>query len=217
MAWVRGSRLPLWFLEFRQGSAPETILQDFPAIASLENVYGTITDYLANPPKVEEYLKAQNRSGKNSGNRPIHCQQALPHASKAFAGNRRIWHPLLDDPIEDRLDLCRESCSITSQRAVPHFMRADVDVGIDGEILRFERIRVHHQGHSVLVRRLTHFRDQRWSDHRQSALRTDPPPTYVFTQIPPDALTAATVAAGVCVASSAPWERWMGVRDRSFA
>ena len=109
MSWVRGSRLPLWFLEFRQGSAPETILQDFPAIASLENVYGTITDYLANPPKVEEYLKAQNRSGKNSGNRPIHCQQALPHASKAFAGNRRISNPLLDDPIEDRLDLCRES------------------------------------------------------------------------------------------------------------
>jgi hypothetical protein len=60
-------------------------------------------------------------------------------------------------------------------------MRDDVDVGIDGEILRFERIRVHHQGHSVLVRRLTHFRDQRWSDHRQSALRTDPPPKYVFT------------------------------------
>jgi hypothetical protein len=144
-------------LEFRQGSAPETILQDFPAIASLENVYGTITDYLANPPKVEEYLKAQEQK---------------------WGEFRKSADPL---PAS------------------------------------FKRIRVHHQGHSVLVRRLAHFRDQRWSDHRQSALRTGPRPKYVFTQIPPDALTAATVAAGVCVASSAPWERWMGVRDRSFA
>jgi uncharacterized protein (DUF433 family) len=48
-------------LEFREGAAPETILQDFPALASLENVYGAITYYLANQSKVDEYLKAQGR------------------------------------------------------------------------------------------------------------------------------------------------------------
>jgi uncharacterized protein (DUF433 family) len=59
--YVKGTRVSLAsvVLEFREGAAPETILQDFPALASLENVYGAITYYLANQAKVEEYLKAQ--------------------------------------------------------------------------------------------------------------------------------------------------------------
>lgn len=59
--YVRGTRVSLAsvVLEFREGAAPETILQDFPALASLENVYGAVTFYLANQAKVEEYLKAQ--------------------------------------------------------------------------------------------------------------------------------------------------------------
>jgi uncharacterized protein (DUF433 family) len=59
--YVEGTRVSLAsvVLEFREGAAPETILQDFPALISLENVYGGITYYLANQAKVEEYLKAR--------------------------------------------------------------------------------------------------------------------------------------------------------------
>lgn len=59
--YVAGTRVSLAsvVLEFKEGAAPETILQDFPALVSLENVYGAITYYLANQAKVEEYLNAQ--------------------------------------------------------------------------------------------------------------------------------------------------------------
>lgn len=61
--YVAGTRVSLAsvVLEFKEGAAPETILQDFPALASLENVYGAITYYLANQAKVDEYLKAQEQ------------------------------------------------------------------------------------------------------------------------------------------------------------
>ena len=59
--YVKGTRVTLAsvILEFRDGTAPETILQDFPALVSLENVYGAITYALANQSTVEEYLKAR--------------------------------------------------------------------------------------------------------------------------------------------------------------
>ncbi len=59
--YVAGTRVSLAsvVLEFRQGAAPETILQDFPALVSLANVYGAIAYYLANQIKVAEYLEAQ--------------------------------------------------------------------------------------------------------------------------------------------------------------
>jgi hypothetical protein len=47
--------------QFRQGASPETILQNFPSLASLETVYGAITYYLANPAMVDEYLKLQEQ------------------------------------------------------------------------------------------------------------------------------------------------------------
>jgi uncharacterized protein (DUF433 family) len=47
--------------QFKQGASPETILQNFPALSSLENVYGAITYYLANQLEVDEYLKAQEQ------------------------------------------------------------------------------------------------------------------------------------------------------------
>ena len=61
--YVAGTRVSLAsvVLEFKEGAAPETILQDFPALASLENVYDAIAYYLANQAKVEEYLKAQEQ------------------------------------------------------------------------------------------------------------------------------------------------------------
>ncbi|MBV9744056.1 MAG: DUF433 domain-containing protein [Acidobacteriia bacterium] len=61
--YVAGTRVSLAsvVLQFRQGAAPESILQNFPALASLENVYGAITYYLANERKVAEYLNAQEQ------------------------------------------------------------------------------------------------------------------------------------------------------------
>ena len=58
--YVTGTRVSLAsvVLRFQQGASPETILQNFPALKSLENVYGAIAYYLANQRKVEEDLKA---------------------------------------------------------------------------------------------------------------------------------------------------------------
>jgi len=44
---------------FRQGASPETILQDFPHIGSLANVYGAITFILENP-AVVDLLRARD-------------------------------------------------------------------------------------------------------------------------------------------------------------
>jgi len=62
--YVAGTRVSLASViyQFQQGASPETILQNFPALASLENVYGAIAHYLANQAAVDEYLRAQERS-----------------------------------------------------------------------------------------------------------------------------------------------------------
>jgi len=59
--YLAGSRVSLAsvVVQFRQGASPETILQNFPSLASLENVYGAIAYYLANQPAVDRYLQAQ--------------------------------------------------------------------------------------------------------------------------------------------------------------
>src|SRR4030095_14850375 len=44
---------------FRLGHSPETIQQQYPAL-SLEEVYGTITWYLANTEEAERYLARQS-------------------------------------------------------------------------------------------------------------------------------------------------------------
>jgi uncharacterized protein (DUF433 family) len=45
---------------FRQGHAPETIQQQYPAL-NLEEVYGTIAFYLANKDEVDQYLQGQEQ------------------------------------------------------------------------------------------------------------------------------------------------------------
>ena len=44
---------------FEQGHSPESIRSQYPSL-TLEQVYGSITYYLANRPEVEEYLRRQN-------------------------------------------------------------------------------------------------------------------------------------------------------------
>lgn len=86
--YVKGTRVSLAsvVLEFRDGAAPETILQDFPALASLENVYGAITYYLANQAKVEEYLKAQAERWEEFRNS---ADPLAPSIAARFEGARR--------------------------------------------------------------------------------------------------------------------------------
>ena len=61
--YIAGTRVSLAsvVLQFRQGAAPETILQNYPALGSLENVYGAIVFYLANQSAVESYLEEHER------------------------------------------------------------------------------------------------------------------------------------------------------------
>jgi uncharacterized protein (DUF433 family) len=61
--YVVGTRVSLAsvVVQFQQGASPETILQNFPSLASLENVYGAIAYYLANQSAVDRYLEAQEQ------------------------------------------------------------------------------------------------------------------------------------------------------------
>jgi uncharacterized protein (DUF433 family) len=58
-----GSRIGLDAIvyPFKQGASPESLLQSFPTVGSLEKVYGAITFYLANKELVEAYLADQER------------------------------------------------------------------------------------------------------------------------------------------------------------
>ena|SRR5438477_6869855 len=59
--YVTGTRVSLDSVihHFQEGASPETILQKFPALGKLENVYGAITSYLANQVALDEYLAQQ--------------------------------------------------------------------------------------------------------------------------------------------------------------
>ena len=61
--YLAGSRVSLdsVVISFQQGASPESILRSFPAIGSLEKVYGAVTFYLANKQLVEDYLRQQSQ------------------------------------------------------------------------------------------------------------------------------------------------------------
>lgn len=61
--YLAGSRVSLdsVVISFQQGTSPESILRSFPAIGSLEKVYGAVTFYLANKQLVEDYLLEQSQ------------------------------------------------------------------------------------------------------------------------------------------------------------
>lgn len=56
--WIKGTRVSLDSVvyAFLDGDSPESILLNFP-ILTLEQVYGTITFYLANREDIDKYLK----------------------------------------------------------------------------------------------------------------------------------------------------------------
>jgi uncharacterized protein (DUF433 family) len=61
--YITGTRVSLDSVihHFREGASPETILQKFPSLQKLENVYGAITSYLANQAAFDEYLAQQEQ------------------------------------------------------------------------------------------------------------------------------------------------------------
>ncbi|MBD2233967.1 DUF433 domain-containing protein [Phormidium tenue] len=58
--WIEGTRISLDSVvyAFRDGLAPESIVQSFPLL-TLEQVYGAITFYLANRAEVDAYLAVE--------------------------------------------------------------------------------------------------------------------------------------------------------------
>ena len=59
---LAGTRIGLDVLvyDFRRGETPEAILQAYPSIGSLVNVYGAITFVLEHPEAIESYLREQD-------------------------------------------------------------------------------------------------------------------------------------------------------------
>ena len=57
--WVAGTRVSLDSIvyAFRRGAAPESIKRSFPVL-SLEEIYGSITFYLAHEQEIDAYLEA---------------------------------------------------------------------------------------------------------------------------------------------------------------
>ncbi len=65
--YVMGSRVSLESViyPFLDGASPETIVEEFPTL-SLEQVYGTITFYLAHRAKIEAYLSETEKLWENA-------------------------------------------------------------------------------------------------------------------------------------------------------
>jgi uncharacterized protein (DUF433 family) len=61
--YVAGTRVSLESVvrQFREGASPESILQRFPALDSLANVYGAIAFFLDNAEAIDEYLTRQQK------------------------------------------------------------------------------------------------------------------------------------------------------------
>lgn len=78
--------------EFERGASPETILQEFPAIGSLERVYGAIAEYLSRRQELDAYLEENRRFAEQ-----MHSEQQLPPglrerleaARRELAGRRK--------------------------------------------------------------------------------------------------------------------------------
>ena len=79
--YLSGSRIALdsIVISFQQGASPESILRSFPAIGSLERVYGAVTFYLANKQLIEDYLREQSQLW----DRTQAHQEPLPEALRA--------------------------------------------------------------------------------------------------------------------------------------
>ena len=91
--YVAGTRVSLDSVVYRfnEGLAPESILRSFPAIGSLERVYGAITYYLANRGHVDEYLKRQDalwEKMREENPPPAHLKARIDKARQEMLAKR---------------------------------------------------------------------------------------------------------------------------------
>lgn len=78
--------------KFRNGASPETILQSFPLIGTLERIYGAIAFYLANQKEVDDYLKRQEELWKKMREEnplPADLKARLEKAREAMPERRK--------------------------------------------------------------------------------------------------------------------------------
>ena len=75
---VLGSRVSLDSVVygFLSGESPETILENFPTL-SLEQICGAIAFYLANQPKIDEYLKGKREACEEARRSQTHVSGEL--------------------------------------------------------------------------------------------------------------------------------------------
>ena len=96
--YLTGTRISLDSVvyEFIEGAAPESILQSFPLIGSLERVYGAITFYLANKAEIDAYLRRQEELWKKMREEnplPADLKARLEKAREAMLRELRIDVP----------------------------------------------------------------------------------------------------------------------------
>lgn len=86
--WIVGTRVSLDSVvyAFLRGSSPETIAQSFP-ILKLEEVYGSITYYLAHQEEVHSHLR---RSDREFENLRAQSRQANPDLYKKLEKVKKI-------------------------------------------------------------------------------------------------------------------------------
>lgn len=67
--YIAGTRISLDSVvySFNQGNSPERILEQFPLLDKLANVYGTIAYYLDHKAEIDQYLEVTNREFEASG------------------------------------------------------------------------------------------------------------------------------------------------------
>lgn len=66
--YVLGTRVSLDSVvyQFQEGQPPESILESFPMLLTLENVYGAIAFYLANRNDIDTYLAAEEEAAASA-------------------------------------------------------------------------------------------------------------------------------------------------------
>ena len=90
--YVKGTRVSLDSVvhAFRRGAAPESIFRSFPAVGSLERVYGAITFYLANQVEVDAYLDKQQaiwNDARSKQDLPPELKERLSQARQQISGS----------------------------------------------------------------------------------------------------------------------------------
>ncbi len=91
--YVTGSRVSLDSIvyEFREGAAPESIQQNFPAL-TLEQIYGAIAFYLGHKSEVDAYLiegeKLWDEQRRNQAPLPADLKQRIDRARRELHAKR---------------------------------------------------------------------------------------------------------------------------------